>query len=157
MGFSYGGPWVFIKLYIIVNRFQQFSWFLTSVKKIIHVSCSSCQKQIMSPIHIVFRVPFYCFYELHNHLHAVRRGYNLIRQEEIYALYNSWVKVFRIIPQFRILRLTFHRKSASKCWIRELIYIPEFRILRLNFLRKSASKSWIREVLIGSLMYVGFV
>ena len=27
----------------------------------------------------------------------------------------SWVKVFMIIPEFRILRLTFHRKSASKC------------------------------------------
>ena len=27
----------------------------------------------------------------------------------------AWVKVFRIIPGFRILRLTFHRKSASKC------------------------------------------
>ena len=26
-----------------------------------------------------------------------------------------WVKVFRSIPEFRILRLTFHRKSASKC------------------------------------------
>ena len=25
----------------------------------------------------------------------------------------TWVKVFRIIPEFRILRLTFHRKSAS--------------------------------------------
>ena len=24
-----------------------------------------------------------------------------------------WVKVLRIIPEFRILRLTFHRKSAS--------------------------------------------
>ena len=28
---------------------------------------------------------------------------------------NTSVKVFRIIPEFRILRLTFHRKSASKC------------------------------------------
>ena len=27
----------------------------------------------------------------------------------------TWVKVFRINPKFRILRLTFHRKSASKC------------------------------------------
>ena len=27
----------------------------------------------------------------------------------------AWVKVFRINPEFRILRLTFHRKSASKC------------------------------------------
>ena len=27
----------------------------------------------------------------------------------------SWMKVFRINPEFRILRLTFHRKSASKC------------------------------------------
>ena len=34
---------------------------------------------------------------------------------------NAWVKVLRIIPEFRILRLTFHRKSASKCWIREII------------------------------------
>ena len=24
----------------------------------------------------------------------------------------TWMKVFRIIPEFRILRLTFHRKSA---------------------------------------------
>ena len=27
----------------------------------------------------------------------------------------AWVKVFRINPEFRILRLTFHRKSAPKC------------------------------------------
>ena len=27
----------------------------------------------------------------------------------------TWVKVFRIVPEFRILRLTFHKKSASKC------------------------------------------
>ena len=32
----------------------------------------------------------------------------------------AWVKVFRISPEFRILRLTFHRKLASKCWIREI-------------------------------------
>ena len=28
---------------------------------------------------------------------------------------NTWVKVFRINPEFRILTLTFQRKSASKC------------------------------------------
>ena len=27
----------------------------------------------------------------------------------------AWVKVFRINPEFMILSLTFHRKSASKC------------------------------------------
>ena len=27
----------------------------------------------------------------------------------------TWMKAFRIIPEFRILRLTSHRKSASKC------------------------------------------
>ena len=27
----------------------------------------------------------------------------------------TWAKVVRTIPEFRILRLTFHRKSASKC------------------------------------------
>ena len=32
----------------------------------------------------------------------------------------AWVKVFRIIPEFRILRLTFYRKSASKSRIREI-------------------------------------
>ena len=36
---------------------------------------------------------------------------------------HSWVKVFRINPEFRILRLTFHRKSASKCWIKEIIIV----------------------------------
>ena len=30
-------------------------------------------------------------------------------------LYNIWVKVFRIVPEFRIFRLTFQRKSPSKC------------------------------------------
>ena len=30
------------------------------------------------------------------------------------CLVSTWVKVFRIISEFRILRLTFHRKSASK-------------------------------------------
>ena len=33
----------------------------------------------------------------------------------------TWVKVFRINPKFRILRLTFHRKSASKCCIKAII------------------------------------
>ena len=28
---------------------------------------------------------------------------------------HTWVKVFRINPEFRISRLTFYRKSASKC------------------------------------------
>ena len=27
----------------------------------------------------------------------------------------AWVKDFKIIPEFRILKRTFHRKSASKC------------------------------------------
>ena len=82
-----------------------------------------------------------------------------------------WVKVFRIIPEFRILRLTFHRKSASKSWIRQiiitsLIYFhwmkvfrinPEFRILRLTFHRKSASKCWIRQIMITSLFNFHFI
>ena len=34
---------------------------------------------------------------------------------------STWVKVFRINPDLRILRLIFHRKSASKCRIREII------------------------------------
>ena len=37
------------------------------------------------------------------------------------VLLSKWVKVFRIIPEFRILRLTFHRKSASKRWILKII------------------------------------
>ena len=34
--------------------------------------------------------------------------------EEVSFFKISWVKVFRTIPEFRILRLTFQRKSASK-------------------------------------------
>ena len=29
-----------------------------------------------------------------------------------FTLSNAWARVFMIIPEFRILRLTFHRKSA---------------------------------------------
>ena len=32
----------------------------------------------------------------------------------------TWVKVFRINPEFRILRLTFHRKSAQNAELRRL-------------------------------------
>ena len=51
----------------------------------------------------------------------------------------SWMKVFRIIPEFRILSLTFHRKSASKCLIRQniiafLIYIQLDGWLRMGLL-----------------------
>ena len=45
----------------------------------------------------------------------------LLRVNEHITGHNSWVKVFRINPEFRILRLTFHRKSASKCLIKEII------------------------------------
>ena len=39
---------------------------------------------------------------------------NLANEIYICAHYTlSWVKVFRIIPEFKILRLTFHRKSVS--------------------------------------------
>ena len=39
----------------------------------------------------------------------------------------AWVKVFRVNPEFRILRLTFHRK----CWIKEIIiaFLTSFQII----------------------------
>ena len=39
-------------------------------------------------------------------LEELKQMYMYITMVHIY----SWVKVFRIIPEFRILRLTFHRK-----------------------------------------------
>ena len=42
-----------------------------------------------------------------------------IKKGEGIIVYKTWMKVFRIIPEFRILRLTFNRKSASKCEIRQ--------------------------------------
>ena len=39
--------------------------------------------------------------------------------DESINLCKPWVNVFRIILEFRILRPTFHRKSASNCWIRQ--------------------------------------
>ena len=38
----------------------------------------------------------------------------------VYTVYIG-LKVFRIIPEFRILRLTFYRKTASKCWIQQIV------------------------------------
>ena len=42
------------------------------------------------------------------------------RLESLIDLF-TWVKAFRIIPEFRILRLTFNRKSASKSLIRQIL------------------------------------
>ena len=39
-------------------------------------------------------------------------------------LLQTWVKVFRIIPEFRILRLTFHRKSVSLKMLNSADYYP---------------------------------
>ena len=49
---------------------------------------------------------------------------------------SAWVKVFRIIPKFRILRLTFHRKSASKFWNRQ------FRIAAIRFISIILKDNW---------------
>ena len=42
-------------------------------------------------------------------------GWSLSKLFKDDHFHSIWVKVFRIIPEFSILRLTFHRKSASKC------------------------------------------
>ena len=46
---------------------------------------------------------------------------NRISTKVLYAFPFAWVKVLRINPVFRILRPTFHRRSASNCSIREII------------------------------------
>ena len=45
---------------------------------------------------------------------------NVIRAFAVHSV-TTWVKVFRMTPEFRILRLTFHRKSASKSWILQIV------------------------------------
>ena len=35
--------------------------------------------------------------------------------------WHTWVKVFRIFPEFRILRLTFHRNSLSQVYCTDRI------------------------------------
>ena len=44
----------------------------------------------------------------------------------IYLFFLAWVTVFRIIPEFRVLRLTFHRKSASKYRSRQIVLALRF-------------------------------
>ena len=60
----------------------------------------------------------------------------------------AWVDFFMINPRFRILRLTFHRKSASKCWIREIIIIF---LLIIWFSKLNASLNFKRFVFVGIL------
>ena len=47
----------------------------------------------------------------HDNVEKVR----MISSFRRYSSIAPWVKVIRINPEFRVLRLTFHRKSASKC------------------------------------------
>ena len=63
-----------------------------------------------------------CFYTIFQRLYTKYNGENYVYLKKningsvcLILVLNIWVKVFRIIPEFRILRLTFHRKSASKC------------------------------------------
>ena len=44
-------------------------------------------------------------------------------------LTSAWVKVIRIIPQFRIFRLTFHKKSVSKSWIKQILIAFFFKFI----------------------------
>ena len=77
-------------------------------------------------------------------------------QEElrIQTSVHAWVKVFRIIPEFRNLRLTFHWKSASKCWIREIII--DFSIYIQSVLRQLTIKIGNCEYLVGILQVLRF-
>ena len=56
----------------------------------------------------------------------------------------AWMEVFRIIPEFRTLRLTFTivepLNGLVPAWVKVFRISPEFRILRLTFFGKSASK-----------------
>ena len=80
-----------------------------------------------------------CQFQIHSVVHEVLKGRrNMkihLRIEDYQCLHSrplnfifAWVNVFRINPEFRILRLTFHRKSASKFFIREIIIAS-----RINF------------------------
>ena len=57
--------------------------------------------------------------------------------------YHCHLKVFSIICEFRILRLTFHRKSASKYWIKELIICFWFIISLSKDIDHLNLKLWI--------------
>ena len=46
---------------------------------------------------------------------AVRRSMKTPSRVRFEIGPHSWVKVFRIVREFRILRLTYCEKSASKC------------------------------------------
>ena len=66
--------------------------------------------------------------------------------DHLALLAGTWVKDFRIIPEFRILRLTFQRKSASKSWYKLLWFIFSlskdnwpFKLEFINICRHAAS------------------
>ena len=60
-----------------------------------------------------------------------------------------WVKVFRIIPEIRILRLTFYGKSASKCWIGRIII--GFLVYIQSVWKQFGNCAWNCEYLVGML------
>ena len=63
-------------------------------------------------------------------IHTFYPDYESVLAVILHHCIDSWVKVITINFEFRILRLTFHRKSASKCWIRDIIaYLINFEII----------------------------
>ena len=64
---------------------------------------------------------------------------NIFLYLDLPCIMEAWVNVFRIIPEFRIMRLTFHRKSAPKCSILQVIIASDLvsvylKVLNLEFL-----------------------
>ena len=54
------------------------------------------------------------YLDLHCFQKRVQSFEKQLCKQRLIGFLGTWVKVFRIDPEFRILRLTFHRKSASK-------------------------------------------
>ena len=76
--------------------------------------------------------------------HAAMLQVNTIKNCGGY-MYITWVKVFRIIPDYSFLRLVFHRKSASKYWIRQIIK-AFFDIFSYHIFKISIFKFRILEI-----------
>ena len=63
----------------------------------------------------------------------------------------AWFKVFRIIPEFSILRLTFHvicaklKLLCDTTWVNDFRIIPEFRIKILNLVDYDSLSDWFLD------------
>ena len=104
------------------------------------------KSKVDKPLHVCFFYHLLIFKEISLECHQSAKVLDYRLRGcwlELRRRHYTWMKVFRITSEFRILRMTFHRKSSSKSWIREIMLASDLLWVCLRTIDHLNLKLWI--------------